>query len=63
MKKKEGIIAEFVAAIFVLASVLSAFFAGILIENTTMSFILLFIAIVFSLIRVTYEDEKEIVEE
>ena len=58
MRKKEEIIAEFAQAIFVIASVLCAFFAGIVIENNTLSLILLLIATLCGIITVSYDDEE-----
>ena len=60
MRKKEEIITEFAQAVFVIASILSAFFAGILVENTAISLILLVIATICGLIKVSYDDEEVI---
>ena len=60
MRKKEEIIAEFANAVFVIASILSAFFAGIFVENTVLSIILLVIAIVCGCIKLSYDDEEVI---
>jgi len=51
---------EFANAVFLIASILFAFFAGVLLENTAISLILLFIATLCGLIKVSYNDEKGI---
>ena len=58
-KKKGKIIEEFVNCIFVIASILLAFFAGVLIENTVLSLILLMIATICGLIKLSYNDEED----
>ena len=60
MRKKEEIIAEFAQAVFVIASILFAFFAGVLVENTAISLILLVIATICGCIKVSYDDEEVI---
>lgn len=60
-KKKGKIIEEFANSIFVITSVLSAFFAGVLIEkNTGLASILLFIAVICGCISLSYNDEEVI---
>ena len=60
MRKKEEIIAEFAQAVFVIASILLAFFAGVLLENIALSLVLLFVATIFGLITISYNDEEVI---
>ena len=62
MRKKEEIIAEFAQAVFIIASILCAFFAGVLLENTAISLILLFIATLCGVITISYNDEEVIKE-
>ena len=60
MRKKEEIIAEFVQAVFVIVSILCAFFAGVLLENIALSLVLIFVAAIFGLITISYNDEEVI---
>lgn len=60
MNKKGKIIEEFANSVFAIASILFAFFAGILIENHILSFILLMIATICGFITVSYNDEEVI---
>ena len=60
MRKKGEIIAEFAQAVFVIASILCAFFAGVLLENIALSLVLLFVATICGLITISYNDEEVI---
>ena len=60
MRKKGKIIEEFANSVFTITSILCAFFAGMLLENTVLSLILLLIATLCGCISLSYNDDEEV---